>query len=1074
MLATTELPFITKILIPKVRDFVVSRERLLDPMMFRVKKKVQVVYAPAGYGKTSLLSEFASRVNLPLCWYSFSTEDRDPVSFLRYCIQSVRARFPGFGATSPDLFKGGPSNDRLSLVGLFTTTLHNDLDGHLIFAFDDVHWTDAKVELEETLSLLIDRAPPNIHFLLGSRTWPALGCLPRLTAGNELDSFDTGDLRFTTEETAELLSRLSERHVTTSEAEAVKDRTGGWAAAIVLIAKNHSTSGGLDPVKLTDEGVLFDYFSREVFERFPDPLRSFLLNTSILRQFTTTICDKLFGFSESGNLLDQVKARSLFLEERTGEGAAYAYHDLFREYLEHKFQTDYPVEYKSLNLRAAALYSGLGDDDSAIYHFLRGGEPDRAAEIIKEFSCFYYDQARWDELAVWLSQIPQGALEKDPDLHLLSGQILLRLGNPTGSLEQLENLASGPFGDDPVVLGKALSAKSTALRRLGHLDMAVDAAREGLTVLQGSTAPQEQLAEAYKQLGDALSMRGDYDDAKVRLQAALDLANKGRLRQYSLICNDLGVVCLETSDLDHAVMYFEQARVGLATLGNQGQLAESLTNLALVYFHKGEFDLALDEIGEALLAAHSVNYPRILATALMHQGMVQRALGAYSDSLSSSSRALELARQILDQRLIAGCTESIGSIYRQLGETSKAEALLNHALLEAEESGQRYIVAVFRLSLGKVYCQLGSYSQALLHLGLAEQQLSEIKSFRRMGETKLYQAAIYYRTNRLREAMESLTQVADLVSQFGYGGFLLADGDAVLDVVRFGAARRAGGDTFTRLVGRLTQTPLDLEESNETQSKLKPLAKFPVISAYGLRHPTVTLDTHEVTEAEWQSRKAKELFFFLHFNRRALTNEQIMDNLWPDISVELSSGALRVNIFRLRQALFYDCILSGDAGYSLNPEIAIETDVERFLLSLDIAADSDSSEEERILQLEQAISLYQSPFLNGVYSDWCQVTRADLEIKYHTALMKLAAFQAGRRDFRKAIGSLEIVIAEDPYNEEAHYQRIVNYIEAGEIFAAMQQLRKYATICKEEIQMDLPKRFILCHKRITTLLPLPT
>ena len=176
----------------------------------------------------------------------------------------------------------------------------------------------------------------------------------------------------------------------------------------------------------------------------------------------------------------------------------------------------------------------------------------------------------------------------------------------------------------------------------------------------------------------------------------------------------------------------------------------------------------------------------------MHQGMVQGALGSYTDALSSSSHALELARQNLDQRLIAGCTEGVGTAYRLLGETFKAEVVLNQALLEAEDSGQKYIAAVFHISLGKVHSQLGSHSIALEHLRLAEEQLTGLGSPRRVAETKLFQAAIYYRTNKFKKAVEYLTQVADLVSQLGYGGFLLADSDAVMDVLRFGAARRWG------------------------------------------------------------------------------------------------------------------------------------------------------------------------------------------------------------------------------------------------------------------------------------------
>ncbi len=722
-----------------------------------------------------------------------------------------------------------------------------------------------------------------------------------------------------------------------------------------------------------------------------------------------------------------------------------------------------PDEYRRLNLRAGALYTDLGDDDAAVYHFLRGEEPDRAIQIVKTVSDAYYAQGQWERLASWLGRLPQKAVERDSDLLLLSGQVTLRLGDPTGSLEQLDKLIAGPHGKDPQVLGKALVAKSTSYRRLGHFDKALKAAEDGLTTLRGINCLPEIVSEAYKQIGDAFNGQGEYERAEQSFLAGLALISRESLRLFSLISNDLGVTYLEQGKLGQAVIYLDQARVGLARLGNQGQLAETLTNLALVYFHKGEFDLALEEVDEALRAVQAVNYPRILATALMHQGMVRRALGAYADSINSFSQGLKLARQILDQRLIAGCTDGLGAVYRKLGDTSKAEVLLSQALFEAEDSGQKYIVAVFHISLGKLYCQTSSYSKALEHLKLAEEQLIALKTSRRVAEAKLFQAAVYYRTNKRREALEILTQVSDLISRSGYGGFLLADSDAVLDVIRLGAARRVGGDTYTHLVARLTEAPALLEEPDPGQAGDGEFARYPTLRAFSFGHPWVMLDAHQVTDTDWQSRKAKELFFFLCYNSRVLTNEEIIDNLWPEASVDLSRGALRTNVFRIRQALYYDCIIASGAGYRINPAIAVEFDTERFLRHLNQAADLSQSDEARERHLEEAVALYHGPFLSGIDSEWCQVLSANLAIKHHTALINLARYRTCRMDFAGAASLLESVVTTDPYNEEAQFQLIANSLEAGETASALQQLRYYAKLCMEDMGADLPPRFLQMH-----------
>ena len=331
---------------------------------------------------------------------------------------------------------------------------------------------------------------------------------------------------------------------------------------------------------------------------------------------------------------------------------------------------------------------------------------------------------------------------------------------------------------------------------------------------------------------------GEFESARQSFLAGLALISRRELRLFSLICGDLAHSLMELNELDQAAMYAGQAKAGFLKLGSEGLMAEAMINLALVYYYKGEFDLALDEIGEALRIAQSAGYPRVVGTAFMIQAIAQHALKAYADSQFSASRALKLARELLDHRLIAESTEALGNAYRSLDETSRALILLKQAVLEGENSGEMYMTACYHISLGKVYCQLASYGPAIEHFRLAETQLTELKSLRRVAETKLFQAVIYYRTNKLKDAMRYLTQVADLVSQIGYDGFLLADGDEVLDVLRYGAAKRVGVDTYSRLVERLTQKPASQKRTTFGKSGADGLARYPTIRAFSLGHPS--------------------------------------------------------------------------------------------------------------------------------------------------------------------------------------------------------------------------------------------
>ncbi|MFQ6030804.1 MAG: tetratricopeptide repeat protein, partial [Dehalococcoidia bacterium] len=491
---------------------------------------------------------------------------------------------------------------------------------------------------------------------------------------------------------------------------------------------------------------------------------------------------------------------------------------------------------------------------------------------------------------------------------------------------------------------------------------------------------------------------------------------------------------------------------------------------ALVYYQQGEFDLALEEARAALRSAEAGNYPRIVATALMNQGIIQQALGAHSDSLSSASRALHLSRQLLDQRLIAESTNVMGNAYRRMGDTSKAEVLLSQAALEVESSGQKYISATYRLSLGKVYYQQGSHQQALEHLKQAEAQLVELNSPRRIAESKLYQAAEHYRSGDMKKTITCLEQVSASVTDLGYDGFLLADGKELLDVLRFGAVKRLGGDSFVQLVNRLSPPPT-LDESSYQTPCPGGLASFPPIQAFGFGNPRVALDTHEITDAEWRSRKAKELFFYLLYNRRIISNDEILEALWPDDSVDLSASALKTNIYRLRQALFFDCIVAKESGYCINPEISITFDLAEFKQNLRLASEHRDDQGARELYLVRAAEIYEGPFLDGVYSGWCEELRSDMELKYHTALMTLASYYADKAQYVEAADLLEKIVSADPFNEEAQYRLIECYIQNEDPFAAMQRLRKYARLSMEELGTNLSGRFANCHRKIVEMVP---
>jgi DNA-binding SARP family transcriptional activator len=199
-----------------------------------------------------------------------------------------------------------------------------------------------------------------------------------------------------------------------------------------------------------------------------------------------------------------------------------------------------------------------------------------------------------------------------------------------------------------------------------------------------------------------------------------------------------------------------------------------------------------------------------------------------------------------------------------------------------------------------------------------------------------------------------------------------------------------------------------------------------------------------------------------------------MEALWPDDSVDLSTSALKTNIYRLRQALFFDCIVAKESGYCINPEISITFDLSEFKHNLSLAGEHREDQEARAECLLRAKEIYEGPFLTGVYTEWCEELRSEMELKYHTALLTLASYHTAKGEHAPAADLLEKIVLADPFNEEAQYQLIECHLQNEDPYAAMQRLRKYARLSVEELGSNLSQRFAECHRKIIKMVPAST
>lgn len=1053
-MANTLLPFLSKTVVPRRPSFALRRASLIEQLVRGLDKRLQVIWAPAGYGKTTLLVDLAQEAGASLCWYTFGPEDRSPQDVLSCLAVALRGNL-GTLCNLPSVL--GETEWR-SVVGFFTTALQQASPAKILFLFDDIHHVERKPQVLEMLSLLIERAPANTHFVVAGRSCPPFSCLPRLDVQGEVVWVTEDALRFSPEEAERLLCHFWERPVTTEEIRMALGQTGGWPVGLVLLARTGPRALSHNTASSWQEHVLFRYMTEEVYSRLPRKLQRFLTRSSIFTEFTVDLCNKVLGTRTTLRELKEVQEKGLFLEERSAEEPIFRYHDLFRQFLTKRLQQESPDEYIALHRRAAQALQSAGNHYQAVAHYLAAGDVEQALALTKEVGVAYLKAGHVQMLQTWLGLFPPKVVSRDPELLLLRANVLLKVGDAAEALACLnraEEIWRERKGLEP--LGQTLAAKSFACRKLGQLRRAVAMARESLVMLKAGNARAANLAEGHRQLASALAVTGELEEAREHFEKALELTGEGDLELSSVIYDGMGALYGTWGDLDRAIHYLERARQGWTRLGNESALGYTLNNLGMAYFYRGEFDNALEMVKMAIQVSTKAGTIPTLTLATISEGILLQATGKYQEALSVLHRGLELAQGIMDAILVAEATSALGNTYRLLGDAAKAEDLLRKALLEAEQAGHKYAQARLHLSLAKVLCSQKIYEQSLEHAAKAQRILQRPKNLRIIIEAKLVESVVFYEKRRMQQCQKRLAEVASLATKLGYYGFLLADVHEWLGVFQLGALKRIGGDFYIGLVERVNH--LLRSWPGLSQEAWQAITTFPKIRALALGKPRVFLGEREIMDTEWGSKKAKELLFFLLYHKGQATSDTIIDALWPEWGAEEARQVLKTTVYRLRRALYPDCLLNQGGVYRIHPQVEVEFDLDMFNKFLENARRFKENVEARNAELLKAISVYNGPFLDSMDSEWCRDVRTHLEIRFQEILLSLARDYLKRGQPSQAQDLLQRALACDPFDEEANYLLAQAYLLAGDTSAALHQIRHFRKNVSPELGITPGKRW---------------
>jgi LuxR family maltose regulon positive regulatory protein len=644
----------TKLHVPAIGPQLVHRAVLLDALSAGRGRKLTLLSAPAGWGKTTLLAQWAlgADEDQRFGWLSLDASDNDPVWFWMYVVAALQKTNPGVGIRAVELLAMG--TDPLQVV---LPTLLNDLDtiaSPMVLILDDYHLVVSRA-VHEQLAFFISRMPANLHLVLATRSDPMLP-LARLRASGELAELRTDDLRFGAIEADHLLNDVLGLDLAHADIQLLHRRTEGWAAGLYLAAL--SLAGRADAPAFIrtfagDNRHIVDYLMAEVLDRQPPHLRSFLLRTSVLGRLSGALCDAMLQTSDSASVLEQIERENLFVVPLDTSRHWYRYHQLFGELLRAELRRSEPDLVAELHRRAATWFETEGLIDEAVRHLVAGGDIARSADLIAADWVNEFNGGGLSTVSGMLDLLPEETVLQDPRLSVARAWIALSLGQLDDADEWIEAVETRPAAD--AADGGAISAQVVVLRaahsfKTAEVAAALETARRAIT-LDLDEAPLGR-SSAYCIYGSALYFSGSTHEAQAAFRRAVELAEKvgdRRARIYAL--GHLALISAENGQLADAERQIRRASGSSRDLADAEHLVDVMVSLATAELlrTRGDAAAALAAVDMAVMSARQGGAALEVARTMLVRAEIFEHLGDR-----------QTAKAILEEvgTLVRGCADA--------------------------------------------------------------------------------------------------------------------------------------------------------------------------------------------------------------------------------------------------------------------------------------------------------------------------------------------------------------------------------------------------------------------------------
>jgi ATP/maltotriose-dependent transcriptional regulator MalT/DNA-binding SARP family transcriptional activator len=1037
-----------KIQLPPRSSKVLSRSRLLNFLNEAAGVKLLIVSATAGYGKTSLLVDYAHQSDIPVCWYTLDRFDRDAGTFFAHLIAALRQRFPGFGQQCEMVLEAlqNPARDWSSLAATMVNELYETIPEYFTVILDDFHHVEDVVPINDFLAYLLQYSEEHVHLIISSRRLPHLPNQALLFGRGQMEGLGAEALRFTAEEIQALARQNYDVDLPRAKAAELADHFEGWITGILLKAQSGWTTLLERAARSESVGSMYGYLVEQVFAEQTSELQAFLMESATFNEMSADALDALRGADDSGRWLAQVDERNLFLVSLDDQGRWYRYHRLFRQFLQERLKRIARGRFEALHRRAAQILEAQREWPAAFEHYVQAADGEALVRLIETAAEELYTTGHWETLRRWIGAVESepAARDENPVVAYYRGLMLMEQGDPAAALSYAEGAWRG-FSrrrDEPLAV-QALLLQATALRMQGSYLDAMEIG-EGALKKALELGVDRILAAAQRTVGMAYYYMGMADRAVEHLEEALRLYRLvGHIFYTASLHHELGIAYRATGQWRRAVVHYRQANRLWERLNNFSVWAATLNSVGVVHHLRGEFVEAYGALTQALERARTAGYRRMEAVILSSLGDLYRDTGRYEEAQEAFRRSAELADEVGEGAISVYARQGLGETFLTREDYGQAEAWLGTALEWAKQHDSLYEIGLCEMVRGIMWVNLDHRARAWISLGQAKEFFERGGHLHELARVHYHLARLSLRQGRHEDTARNLGMVLDLSQQLGYDTFLVSDGRRTSSLLKYAASLNGHREWWLDILERASREPGPLTAEAAEEQDASP---GPQLRVFALGRDRVQVGQKETKTGR---PKVRELFFYLMAHRaRGVSKEQIMAQFWPEAEPAKAALSFKSAIYRLRR-LYSDVDLVGGRYRPALPEGAWY-DVEAFEAALD-QAEAAQATPECIPAYERALELYAGDYLETFDAPWCDAERERLRERFRRGLHALAEIRLARGDYADSQRLYRRALAANEFDEAACQGMLRSYAEAGRRPQALAFYHEFAQRLYEEM-----------------------